>query len=78
MEVVMAHTTDEWLEGIPPVRQTITANNSRLLLLRLLNSCTIAFKSCAITQLVIDDKNMGFSSKYLSEAARNNITEPIT
>jgi hypothetical protein len=73
---VKEDTRAEWLEGIPPVRQIMVSKISRALLRRL-NITTAAFTICAINQLEIADKKMGFSKKAFNEAALKEIATDI-
>jgi hypothetical protein len=66
-EVAREVTTAEWLEGMPPVRQTITSISSRLFFLRPLSRKITAFSSWAIKRLETVDRNITFSNRALSE-----------
>jgi hypothetical protein len=77
-EVVIADTKAEWLEGIPPVRHAIAARISRPLRLGDLSAVTIALSNWEKNQLVMADKNMGFSKKALSDSALMGMVTDIT
>jgi hypothetical protein len=73
----MADTMDAWLEGIPPVRQTMVSSNSLPLLFFVLSSIIAALTTWAMNQLVTADKKMGLSMKNLTEFARTEITKDM-
>jgi hypothetical protein len=67
-ETAMADTRAEWLEGIPPVRNTKIARISLPFRRGERRMATTALSSCEKNQLDRADKNMGFSKKALSNS----------
>jgi hypothetical protein len=72
----MEATSAAWLEGIPPVRQTMVSKTS-FILRRLPSKITTALISWAMNQLETDDKKIGFSKKAFKEAALKEIAGDI-
>jgi hypothetical protein len=71
-------TRAAWLEGIPPVRQTMVSNSSRPLLFLPPSSMIAVLNSWASKKLDTEDKKMGFSRNALSGSARMDIAKDIT
>jgi hypothetical protein len=77
-EVTIADTMEAWLEGIPPVRQSIVSKTSLPFFLRRLSRSIAAFINWAINQLDTQDRKMGFSKKAFIVSDRAVIRKGIT
>jgi hypothetical protein len=77
IEVVIAHTTDAWLDGIPPVRQIVIATSSLGFPLRPPSRNISVFKSWAMHKLDAVDKNTGLNNKALRESDFSEIVNGI-
>jgi hypothetical protein len=77
IEVVIAQTTAEWLDGIPPVRQKVITTSSLGFPLRPPSRNIKVFRSWAMHKLDAVDKNTGLTNRALRESDLSEIASGI-